>query len=67
MPLVELLDTKDQARVAVIKSLLEAEGIPFFIENEAFTAVQPLVGSLRVMVSEEHLETARTLISSIDN
>jgi len=66
MQLVVLLETANQGDVAVVKSLLELEDIPFFVENEAFTAIRPLVGNLRLMVPEDRLQNARDAIAHLD-
>ena len=67
MPLVELIETRNQADIVVIQSLLESEGIPFFVENEEFTAIRPLVGSVRIRVPEEHLAEAQALIAHLES
>jgi len=67
MELVELLETGSQGEVAVVKSLLEAEGIPYFVQGENFQAVRPLVGVARIMVPEDRLADAEALIQNLDS
>jgi hypothetical protein len=65
MAFEELLETHNQGDVAVVKSLLESEGIPFFVQGEQFSILRPFAGAARVMVPKERLEEARELIGGL--
>ncbi len=60
-----LIETSNPADVALIKSLLDSEGILYFVHGEAFSAVRPLVEPVRILVAEDRLEEARDLIAGL--
>ena len=60
-----LLETSSPADVALIKSLLDSEGILYFVHGEAFSAVRPLVDPVRILVAEDRLEEAQDLIGGL--
>lgn len=60
-----LIETSNPADVALIKSLLDSEGILYFVHGEAFSAVRPLVEPARIMVAEDRLEEAQDLIAGL--
>ncbi len=60
-----LIETSNPADVALIKSLLDSEGILYFVHGEAFSAVRPLVEPVRILVAEDRLEEARDLIGGL--
>ena len=60
-----LVETSNPADVALIKSLLESEGILYFVHGEAFSAVRPLVEPVRILVAEDRLEDAKGLIGGL--
>ena len=66
MTLEVLIETQNQGDIAVIKSLLDSEGIAYLIQGEEFNVLRPLVGVARVMVAADRLEEARDLISVLD-
>lgn len=69
---VTLVETSDVALLPVIKSVLEAAGIPFSVEGEESLGLFPLVGggplftrkpmAARILVPAERLEEARALL-----
>jgi hypothetical protein len=65
MALKELVETFNPVDVALIKSLLDSEGIPYLAHGENFNLVRPLVEPVRFLVPEEDLDRARPLIESI--
>jgi SAM-dependent methyltransferase len=65
MALKELVSTSNMADIALIKSLLDSEGIPYLAQGEGFHAVRPLIEPVRFLVAEEDLERARPLIEDI--
>jgi len=60
-----LIETANPADIAMIKSLLDAEGIVYFAQGEAFHAVRPTIEPVRFMVAEDQLEIARELIAGL--
>ena len=65
MKLRELVSTSSMADIAIIKSILEAESIPYIAQGEQFHAVRPLIEPVRFLVNEEDLDRARPLIESL--
>ena len=73
--LVPVLATGEAALIAVAKSLLEAEGIDYFIRGEGlndlfgygrmFTSFNYVVGPPEFMVREEDAERARELLKDL--
>ena len=65
--LVTVLETADSARVSVVKSLLEAEGIPCATRGDPekdLTGLDLIAGPARVLVPPEFEEQARDLIAT---
>ena len=60
-----LIETSNPADIALIKSLLDAEGILYFVHGEAFGAVRLTVEPVRFMVAEDRLEEAMQLIREL--
>ena len=60
-----LIETSNPADVALIKSLLDSEGILYFVHGEAFSAVRPLVEPVRILVAEDRFEEAQDLIGGL--
>ncbi|MCK5248011.1 DUF2007 domain-containing protein [Candidatus Bipolaricaulota bacterium] len=65
MELKELVVTSNLADIALIKSLLDSESIPYLAQGEHFHSVRPLVEPVRFLVAEGDLDRARPLIESI--
>ncbi|HDS29216.1 MAG TPA: DUF2007 domain-containing protein [Candidatus Acetothermia bacterium] len=65
MALRELVATSNPAEIALIKSLLDAEGIPYLAQGEGFHGVRMLVEPVRFLVPEQDLETARPLLEGL--
>lgn len=61
----EILATYNPADIAVIKSLLESEGITYYFKGDHLT-LRPIGDSARLMVSRPEAETARELLSDLD-
>ena len=62
--MVKLIEPLDQGELAFVKSLLEANGIRYFVQNEHFGSLYPglpSVGSV-VMVDEADAKRAGKLI-----
>jgi len=60
-----LIETSNPADVALIKSLLDSEGILYFVHGEAFSAVRPLVEPVRFLVAGDRLDEAKDLIAGL--
>jgi hypothetical protein len=60
-----LIETSNPADIALIKSLLDAEDILYFVHGEAFNAVRLMVEPVRFMVAEDRLEDAEELIGEL--
>jgi len=60
-----LLETSNPADIAMVKSLLNAEGILHFVQGEAFNTVRPLIEPARFMVAEDRLDDAMELIRTL--
>jgi hypothetical protein len=62
----EIMATYNPADVALIKSLLDAEGIIYFFHGENFMHVRPLVEPARLMVDKEQAEDAKDLLKDLN-
>ena len=54
---VKVLETDSLSDIALIRGILDAEGIRYFIQGENAKFLQPM-GPARLMVAEEDLENA---------
>jgi hypothetical protein len=61
----EILTTFNPFDIAVIKSLLDAEGIVYYFHGEHFNYVDPLVSPARLMVDKEQAGTAREVLKDL--
>ena len=63
--MIEILRTNDLVLISVIESLLEADGIAFFVADQHMAAVEGSVGFLprRVLVDAREEGRARRLIA----
>ncbi len=66
--MINLYSPKNEIELSFIKSLLEGEKIPYFVQNDHFGSLEigprvPFYNAKMIMVHEEDLETARKLIS----
>jgi hypothetical protein len=70
MRMVKLRESHDEGELAVIRSLLDGNGIAYFIQNEHFGSLYPgsvLPFNTRVlMVGEDDAARAETLLSELD-
>lgn len=64
--MVKLLETHDEGELAFMKSLLEANNIPYFVQNEHFGSLYPGIAvsfnTRIIMVNEFDTVRARTLL-----
>ena len=58
-----ILSTKDAGEIALIKSLLEAEDIPFFVQGDHFSGLYGHAIPVRILVPKNKLEDAKALLS----
>ena len=67
MAMEKLLECHDEGELAIIKSLLDANGIEHFVQNEHFGSLYPGISmsfnGRIIMVPEVELERAQTLLS----
>ncbi|MEW6543260.1 MAG: DUF2007 domain-containing protein [Nitrospirota bacterium] len=67
--MVKLIEPRDEGELALIKSLLDGNGIQFFVQNEHFGSLYPglpLPFNRRVvMVHEADLDRAETLMGNL--
>ena len=61
----EVLSTFNPADIALIKSLLDGEGIIYFIQGEHFSYMQPLALPARLMVKRDQAEEAREILKDL--
>jgi len=66
--MINLHSPKDELELSFIKSILDGEGIPYFVFNDHFGSLEigpsiSMVNEKIIMVHEENLESARELIS----
>ena len=61
----ELLRTFNQGDIALIKSILEAEKIEYYLKGENFNLVRPLAVAPIFMVRADQLDTAKEVIGEL--
>jgi hypothetical protein len=62
----EIVRTFGLADVAIIRSLLEEAGIDYFIKDEHYALVRPLVEPPKVMVNRDQVEEAREILKDLN-
>lgn len=69
MGMVKLIVPQDEGELALVKSLLDGNGITYFVQNEFFGSLYPglpLPFNKRVvMVDESEIARAETLLSAL--
>lgn len=69
MDLVRLIEPQDEGELALIKSLLDGNGIRYFVKNEHFGSLYPGLSlpfnRREVMVHESELGRAGTLLGRL--
>ncbi len=65
MSMKELVATSNMADIALIKSLLDSEGILYLAQGEQFHLVRPLIEPVRFLVDEADYDRALPLIESL--
>jgi hypothetical protein len=61
----EILETFNPGDVAIIKSILDDAGIPYFLEGENFANVYPLVEPARFIVPEKRVAEALNVLKDL--
>lgn len=61
----EILSTYNPGDIAIIKSLLDGEGITYYFLGDHLT-LRPMGDAARLMVAKEDAESARELLANLD-
>ncbi len=64
--LLPVISTSNFGDIALIKSLLDAESIAYFVDGENFNTVSPWIQPVRFLVREDCFEKAREVLSNFD-
>lgn len=62
----EVLSTYNPFDIAIVKSILDAEGIRYFFQGEQFLYVQPFALPARLMVETGQAEEAMEILKDLD-
>jgi hypothetical protein len=62
----EILFTPSPGEMAVIKSLLDSEGIVYYFRGEFFSSVHPLAQPARLMVRTDQAEEVKEVLESLN-
>ena len=62
----EILTTFSQTDIAIIRSVLDDEGLTYFLKGEHFNQIRPMVEPVRLMVREDEAQKARALLNDIN-
>lgn len=60
-----LIETANPTEIALIKSLLDAEDILYFVQGDAFSAVRLMAEPVRFLVAEDRLREAEALLERL--
>jgi hypothetical protein len=63
---VEIMGTYNPADIALIKSILNAEGITYYFNAEHFMYVRPLAEPVRLMVKKDEAEKAKEILRDLN-
>lgn len=66
LDLVELLATYNPGDVAILRSVLDANGVEYFLHGENFAIVQPLVEPTRLLVRRDQAQMVQNLLQGLD-
>jgi hypothetical protein len=66
MDLVTVASYDRVAEARLAKNLLEAEGIPAFLDEDAAADVFHLAGEIKLQVAEEHAAAAREVLEAAE-
>lgn len=62
----EILATYNVGDILMIKSLLDANGVPYLLQGETFTVVDPLIQPARLLVPPAWAARTRELLRNLD-
>ena len=62
----QVLGTYNPGDIAVVKSILDAEGITYYFLGEHFSYVRPLADPARLMVKKDEVEKAREILKDLE-
>ena len=63
--LVQVLETRNHADIALIKSILDAEDIFYYFHGEFFNQMRPLLEPARLMVKSIQFEKVKEILENI--
>lgn len=63
---IEILRTFNQTDIAFIKSILEGEGISYYLKGEHFMNMRPLFRPVVLMVKEDEIEKTKEILKDMN-
>jgi antitoxin component YwqK of YwqJK toxin-antitoxin module len=61
----EILATKNDGDIAILKSILDSENITYYFKGEEFNLMYPMVEPVRLMVKKDEAEKTRELLKDL--
>ncbi|MCK5328648.1 MAG: DUF2007 domain-containing protein [Candidatus Latescibacteria bacterium] len=62
----QVLCTFNPADIAIIRSLLDGEGVDYFFHGEHFSRIRPLVEPARLMVAKDQVQKAKEILKDLE-